>query len=296
MLRELVKKVLFRVPGYSELVEIHGALRELRRDIAELRTIEILRILDFELANHPRYSDSKRLLTYAKQVNSQNGEDGIIHEIFRRIGRTSDTFVEIGVGDGTENNTAFLLAQGWTGFCIDASDSFVANVDSRPDLNNGCLKWKVCSITKENIGDILENLGVPKEFDLLSVDIDQNTYYAWEGMSGFHPRVVVIEYNAALPPDVIWKVNYDPARIWNFTQNHGASLKALEQLGRAFGYSLVGCDFTGTNAFFVRNDCVSDRFCDPFTAENHYEPPRSALSDRRIRNKVLLDRALPNQD
>ena len=92
MVRELLKKLLLRVPGYSELVEIHGALREVRRDVTELRTIEILRILDFELANHPRYSDPKRLLMYAKQINSQNGEDGVIHEIFRRIGRTNKHF------------------------------------------------------------------------------------------------------------------------------------------------------------------------------------------------------------
>jgi hypothetical protein len=28
------------------------------------------------------------------------------------------------------------------------------------------------------------------------------------------------------------------------------------------------------NAFFVRMDLAAGLFCDPFTAENHYEPPR----------------------
>ena len=293
MLRELLKRVLLRVPGYSDLVDIQGTLREVQRDVAELRRIEILRILDLELTNHPRYSDPKRLLMYAKQTNSQNGEDGIIHEIFRRVGTTSRTFLEIGAGDGVENNTAFLLAQGWTGFWVDAGGDFIANIHSRPDLDNQSLKWKVCSITRENIVDMLEDLGVPKDFDLLSLDIDQNTYYAWEGMNGFSPRVAVVEYNSVIPPDVNWKVNYDPKRVWNSTQNQGASLKALEELGRELGYTLVGCDFTGTNAFFVRNDCVGANFAGPFTAENHYEPLRSALSDRRIRNKSILDRARP---
>lgn len=291
MFRKLFKKMLFRIPGYGELAEIHGAVRELRRDVAELRTIAILRMLDFELALHPRYSDPKRLLKYALQVNSQNGEDGIIHEIFCRIGETSRVFVEIGVGDGDENNTAFLLAQGWTGFWVDAEDLFLTKVQSRPDIMES-VQCKVCSITKENAGDVLSGLGVPREFDLLSLDIDQNTYYAWEGLEGFRPRVVVIEYNAAIPPSVNWKVNYSPTRVWDGTQNQGASLKALELLGRARGYSLVGCDVTGTNAFFVRNDCVGQHFAEPFTAENHYEPPRSALSDRRIRRKTILDRSL----
>src|SRR4051812_4954091 len=40
-------------------------------------------------------------------VYSQNGEDGILQEIFRRIGTTSRRLVEIGCGDGLQNNTAF---------------------------------------------------------------------------------------------------------------------------------------------------------------------------------------------
>ena len=34
---------------------------------------------------------------------SQNGEDGVIEEIFRRIGIVNAQFVEIGASDGTEN-------------------------------------------------------------------------------------------------------------------------------------------------------------------------------------------------
>ncbi len=40
----------------------------------------------------------------------------------------------------------------------------------------------------------------------------------------------------------------------------GASLKALERLGRTKGYCLVGCNYTGVTAFFVREDLAADRF------------------------------------
>jgi hypothetical protein len=40
------------------------------------------------------------------------------------------------------------------------------------------------------------------------------------------------------------------------------------------GYVLVGCDFNGVNAFFVRDTEQQDLFVGPFTAERHYEPPR----------------------
>jgi hypothetical protein len=58
----------------------------------------------------------------------------------------------------------------------------------------------------------------------------------------------------------------------------GASLSALEKLGLRKGYSLVGCNITGSNAFFVRNELVSNQFDEPFTAENHYQPPRYFLN------------------
>jgi hypothetical protein len=51
-------------------------------------------------------------------------------------------------------------------------------------------------------------------------------------------------------------------------------LGALTDLAATKGYSLVGCGLTGVNAFFVRDDCVGARFLAPFTAEQHYEPPR----------------------
>ena len=133
-------------------------------------------------------------------------------------------------------------------------------------------------------------LGVPEEFDLLSLDIDQNTYYAWEGLTKYRPRAVVVEYNALLPPDIDWKVHYESNRVWNGTSNFGASLKAFELLGRQLGYELVGCDFIGVNAFFVRSDLVGDSFAAPFTSENHYEPPRYALSHRRGHRTAILDR------
>lgn len=242
-----------------------------------------------ELKHHPRYSDPKRLLRYAFQVCSQHGEDGIIHEIFNRIGITNQIFVEVGVGDGCENNTAFLLSSGWKGFWIDGNPMFLKTIEKKSDLADGSIQGLVSFVSRENISASLEQLNVPKDFDLLSLDVDQNTYYIWEGLRGYRPRVVVVEYNASIPPDVNWKAYYNPNRLWDGTHNFGASLKAFELLGHQFGYSLVGSEFIGANAFFVRNDLVEDKFATPFTSENHYEPPRYALSCRRGHSNSILD-------
>lgn len=90
-----------------------------------------------------------------------------------------------------------------------------------------------------------------------------------------------MEYNASYGPHLPWVMRCNPTHMWPGTNYFGASLKALERLGRRKGYSLVGCNFVGVNAFFVRDDLVADKFYEPFDAETHWEPPRYYLSLRR---------------
>ncbi len=296
MIKKILQTIAGYIPFYRELRQMRTEILDIRVHADRLSAIELNRAYELDLKHDPRFGDPLRLLRYSFQVNSQNDEDGIIREIFRRIGTSGRVFAEVGVGDGTENNTAFLLSQGWTGFWVDGDDAFLKTLNGRADLQDGCLKHRVAWVERENIADIFERLGVPKEFDLLSLDIDQNTYYIWEALGGYTPRVVVVEYNASLPPDLDWKVRYDPKRAWDGTQNYGASLKSLEKLGARLGYSLVGCDFVGANAFFVRNDLVADKFAAPYTAENHYEPPRYHSLHRRGHPRAVLDRQRPDTE
>ena len=55
-----------------------------------------------------------------RRIHSQNGEDGVIAAIFDTIGVTNRYFVEFGVEDATECNTAALLERGWRGLLMDA--------------------------------------------------------------------------------------------------------------------------------------------------------------------------------
>jgi hypothetical protein len=94
----------------------------------------------------------------------------------------------------------------------------------------------------------------------LAGDIDGNDYWVWRSIQRYAPRVVVIEHNATFPPPTDWVMTYDPAYRWNGVATSGASLQALERLGQAKGYALVGCALGGVNAFFVRRDLLADHF------------------------------------
>lgn len=271
-----LKNIYRRLPLIRELREIRQLISENHRAVWVGNFIQLDRFFADELARNPKYSDPRKLNHHETQVFSQNGEDGIIAEIFRRIGVRSRTFVESGVGDGLENNTTYLLSQGWKGAWIEGDPDLSKKIRShfRKPLASGELKLLNSLVTAENIEAILAKLDVPKEFDLFSLDIDRNTFHVWKAIRQFQPRVVVVEYNATFPPELEWTTPYNPAAAWNQSSYFGASLKAYEQLGDTLGYALVGCDFSGTNAFFVRKTEPLELFADPFTAKNHFEPPR----------------------
>lgn len=236
------------------------------------------------LLQNERYQNPKRLNRYENQVFSQNGEDGIISEIYKRIGTASRVFLEIGVGDGLENNTTFLLQQGWKGIWIDGNQKSINFIKRHFQnvIQKGMLTMIGDLARQDNIVEILSKLDIPVDVDLLSLDIDRNTYFVLAPILSFlHPRVLVVEYNALYPPDIIWSVEYDSEKIWNRSSYSGASLGAYVALTSEYGYSLVGCDICGVNAFFVRNELLGDRFLPPYTAENHYEPLRDYLVHRK---------------
>src|SRR3989344_3817275 len=274
-MRSFLKKVLSQFSGiftWSIAWEI-TAIREYMREDRKLRIDEYIRK---NLHKNPRYADTKKLNKFEYQVYSQNGEDGIIHEIFERIGVTNKFFFEFGVESGTECNTLALLMQGWQGCWLDGNSGYVR--DARKKFSRfievGKLQIKEAFVTAENIEELLRSAGAPKDLDLLSIDIDGNDYWVWKAIADFLPRVVVIEYNAMYYPPIEFSVTYDPLRKYVGTSYFGASLSSFEKLGAKKGYKLVGCNFTGVNAFFVREDLVGDMFAAPFTAEHHHEPPR----------------------
>jgi len=222
----------------------------------------------------PRNADPRRLLRHGYKVFSQNDEDGIIAEIFKRIGIETRTFVEIGVGDGLECNTVRLLLDSWTGMWIESDPAAIKAIRNGicPGYKNSLVVMEAL-VTAANVNRLIGDQG---SLDLLSIDIDFNDYWVWKAVEA-KPRVVVIEYNATWRPPLSVTVPYDANGGWNGTSYHGASLEAMVRLGNEKGYKLVGCNYTGSNAFFVRDDLVSDKFMEQFTAEEHYEPLRYAF-------------------
>jgi hypothetical protein len=228
---------------------------------------------DSPRADYLRWLSLGDLRAFERKVYSQNGEDGILEEIFRRIGPGTKYFVEFGVETGAECNCARLVREGgWRGLFLEADPGLYARLAERYRPFPGVRCTRAC-VRSDNIEGLLAEAGVPEEFDLLSIDIDGNDYWVWQAIHRWRPRVVVIEYNAAYPPPRKWVMRENPAHVWRNNTYYGASLASLSSLGRKKGYSLVATNSTGVNAFFVRDDVAGDHFLDP-SACWHYSPPR----------------------
>jgi hypothetical protein len=172
------------------------------------------------------------------QHYSQNGEDGVIERLLEVVGVTNRFYVEFGVGAGSECNTRLLRERGWSGLMMDYAHE---------DTSIGLYRE---FITAENINDLLLKHHVPESFDVLSIDIDGNDHWVWKAMSAtFRARVVVIEYNCAVPAEISVAMPYDPAFRWAGQPNTGQSLLALKKLANERGYALVFAD--PPNAFLV---------------------------------------------
>lgn len=193
------------------------------------------------------------------QVFSQWGDDGIIQYLISKIDIPHKTFVEFGVENYRESNTRFLLINNnWSGMVMDGS---AENIDYiKQDMVSWAfdLQAKHSFITKENINELLSQTGFPEELGILSIDIDGNDYWVWKEITVVRPIIVIVEYNSVFGPENSWTILYDPD-YQRDTVNagmlyFGASITAFCDLANEKGYSFLGCNSNGNNAYFVRKD------------------------------------------
>jgi hypothetical protein len=224
--------------------------------------------------------DNPALFGY--KVYSQVDEDGIIQELFRRVpsDNLDRTVIEIGCGDGLENNTHYLILKGYRGFWVDASERNIAHLTQGLCLIDGVrsrLKAVQRFVDIDNTSEIIAqacNFVGSEEPDLVSIDIDGNDLFVLQrALTVCRPKFLCIEYNAKFPPPFAIAMTYNASHQWMGDDYHGVSLQML--CNTLADYTLVTCNLSGANAFFARND-LSERFTH-YPIEKLYQPLRTHL-------------------
>jgi hypothetical protein len=67
-----------------------------------------------------------------------------------------------------------------------------------------CINELVTFEGERCLDSLLMNTPLPEDFDLLSIDVDGNDYWLWEGLRSYAPKVVIIEFNPTIPNSVIF--------------------------------------------------------------------------------------------
>jgi len=192
-------------------------------------------------------------------IFSQWGEDGIIEWLVQRFPGIPEQFVEFGVENYTESNTRFLMIhRNWSGLVIDADGDNISYIESDPVFWRHDLQAVKSFITCNNINELIAEAGFAKDIGILSVDIDGMDYWVWQAINQVSPWIVIIEYNAVYGNRLALVTPHDESFVRTAAHSsnlyYGASIAAIKQLGEKKGYTLVGTNTAGNNAFLVRDD------------------------------------------
>lgn len=205
-------------------------------------------------------SQKKNINTLAEvefQVFSQFGDDGIIQWLVQQLPSINKTFIEFGVENYRESNTRFLLVNNnWSGFVMDGSQENISAIKSEQLYTFFDLQ-AVCSfITSENINALLSGTGFNSEPGILSIDIDGNDYWVWKAITGIRPAIIICEYNSLFGFNHPYTIPYEDSfvRGTQYPFNYyGISLLSACHLAGEKGYSFIGCNSAGNNAYFIDN-------------------------------------------
>lgn len=223
---------------------------------------------------------------------SQCDEDGIIRDCLTRIHGTlprNGTCIEIGCSDGLENNTHQLLLDGYSGFWVEGDKTKIEYLrDALGGLRFDRLFVKEAFVTLDNVADLVReavrHLGT-REFDFLTLDVDGNDLHLMRAaLADCSPRLVCVEYNAKFPPPSRLVMRYDAAHVWRADDFFGASLQSW--IDALSGYTLVCCNLSGANAFFVRSDLAGS--FSKYSAAELYQPPRYWLANGSVGHENSL--------
>jgi len=193
------------------------------------------------------------------RVHSQWGEDGIIEWLIQQLPGIPRSFVEFGVENFAEANTRFLLEnRGWKGLVMDGNEAYMNG------LRSSTLYWRhdltavPAFITAENINDLITDAGFAGDLGILSVDIDGVDYWVLKAIECVNASIIIAEINGVFgdlkPFTVPYRPDFDRFGAHYSGQYFGMSTPAAIKLCESRGYTFVGTNSTGVNAFFVRND------------------------------------------
>ena len=207
----------------------------------------------YENNNIIKKNVEKPFSNYFKTIYSQCGEDGILEEIINRASIENNYYIEFGAGNGIEiSNTAHLrINKNWTGLLLEGD---VLKIPENAESIN--LKHEL--VFSDNINNLFDKYEVPRNFGLLSIDIDGDDAYVLESIdfNRFTPDIIIAEFNPGLPNHIGIKIKEQRGNLSSGSLHMsgyiGCNLRELYNILDEKSYKFVTT--VSVNAIFVKSD------------------------------------------
>lgn len=292
----MISRIMRRISG-------NGVYRsEVRAAVPEEQLLLLGRLLSETVRSK---SEIGSLSEVEFKVFSQWGDDGIIQWLVNNLDIPNRTFIEFGVQNYRESNTRFLMMNdNWSGLVMDGSEANVAQIVDSEYFWKYDLKAKAVFIDRSNVNESIASAGMEREVGILHIDIDGNDYWIWKEIEVISPIVVILEYNSVFGLEraitVPYRADFDRTMAHHSNLYFGASLAALHRLSLDKGYSFIGCDSAGVNAYFIRSDRLNGRVSEVSLEDGYVmskfresRNERGELTYVSGRDRIELIRGLP---
>jgi len=167
-------------------------------------------------------------------------------------------YVDIGASDGWSSSCTYPFAKNdnFKGLSIELDKKaykkmeFIYKNFKNVQLSNS-------KATPKNVVKLFEEYNVPKNFDVLNIDIDSYDLFVVKSLlNSYKPKIISMEINEKIPPPIYFTVKYDEEHFWKGDDFFGCSLQAAYEEVRLFGYKLL--ELVYHNAIFVLEDLASN--------------------------------------
>lgn len=205
------------------------------------------------------------LKAFEKNIQSQFGEDGVIEEIFNRIGTTNKVCVEFGAWDGIYLSNTWNLwhNKDWFAYLIEGDEekAHLLEQNLMPYDRVKSLNSFVMPQGEFSLDSILSKYSIPKDFDLLSIDIDGDDYHILKHLQNYKPNLIIIEFNPTVPPHI--------EMVQETGEYMGASSLSIVNLAKEKGYKPI--HITDVNLFLIRDEIYDLGLFDEFDLDRQFK-------------------------
>ena len=193
-----------------------------------------------------------------KKGSSYAGEFEHLDKIMNKFKISNGYIVDIAAGDGYRQScTLDFFKRGWKGLCVEMDPisfshlSFLYHQFPKVNLSKNI-------VTPLNVHLILEANNVPKNFDLLNLDIDSYDLEVMKKMleENFTPKVISMEINEKIPPPIYFSIKFDKNDKSKKDHFYGCSITAAADLLIKKGYVVESLQYN--NLIGLKKNLLND--------------------------------------